>query len=170
VKFKGHLIIDNACEDKNSTGDFSHLSVGDNCYIGMGVYFDLSNRITIHDNVVISGNVSFITHADCNRSIELAAAFPRRCEPVVIEEGAWIAFGATVAAGVTVGAKAVIAAGAVLLEDAQPRHLYGGVPARIIRIIDGRIQQKTATAGSSAQRQVALPYPRAGAGEDDSKL
>ena len=36
---------DNTYEDKNSKGDFSYLNVGNNCYIGDCVYFDLSNKM-----------------------------------------------------------------------------------------------------------------------------
>ena len=63
---KGSLFIDNAYTDANSTNDFSHLRIGGNCYIGDAVHFDLANVIDISDNVVISGQVAILTHADCN--------------------------------------------------------------------------------------------------------
>ena len=46
VTFKGCLFFDNVYEDENSKGDLSFLEIGNNCYIGDGVYFDLSNQIS----------------------------------------------------------------------------------------------------------------------------
>jgi hypothetical protein len=55
-------------EDENSAGDFRFIKVAKNCYIGDCVYFDLANKIVLEDNIIISDQVSFITHSDCNRS------------------------------------------------------------------------------------------------------
>ena len=136
TKIKRAVMIDNAFEDKDSAGDFSHLKIGENCYIGDGVYFDLAARVELESDVVVAGRVSFVTHADCNRSADLAKYFPRVCEPVKIEHGAWIGFGATVLAGVTVGARSVVAAHCLLKDDAEPRSIYAGVPGRLKRRID----------------------------------
>lgn len=129
VTIKRGLLLDNAYEDENSAGDLSHLIIGANCYIGEGVYFDLADRVILEDDVVISGNVSIVTHADCNRAPYLSKAFPRRNGPVHIKRGAWIGFGATVLHGTTVGAHAVVAAHALLRTDAAPKTVYAGTPA-----------------------------------------
>jgi acetyltransferase-like isoleucine patch superfamily enzyme len=129
VTIKRALVLDNAAEDENSAGDLSHLTIGDNCYIGEGVYLDLADRIHLDDAVVISAQVSIVTHADCNRAPYLSRAFPRRCGPVRIERGAWIGFGATVLHGTTVGAHAVVAANALLRSNAAPKTVYVGTPA-----------------------------------------
>ena len=55
---KRSLFLDNVWEDENSAGDFSNISIGENCYIGDGVYFDLANKILVEDDVVVSGQVS----------------------------------------------------------------------------------------------------------------
>jgi acetyltransferase-like isoleucine patch superfamily enzyme len=130
---KRSLFVDNAYEDANSSGKLSHLEIGANCYIGDGVYFDLSNYIRIGDSAVISGRVSFVTHADCWRSSFLRARFPRRCAPVRIAPGAWIGFGAVILDGVTVGENAVVAAGSVVRNDVPPGEMWAGTPAKFIR-------------------------------------
>ena len=61
---KRALVIDNVSEVRNSTGDFSHLKIGHNCYIGDNSFLDLANQIIIEDNAVISANASFLTHAE----------------------------------------------------------------------------------------------------------
>lgn len=134
--FKRSLFIDNAYEDENSTGDFSHIKVGNNCYIGDCVYFDLSNEICIEDNVVVAGRVSIITHADCNRSQYLARKFPRQCRPVRICDGGWIGFQAAIHSGVTIGHHSVVAANSLVRANVEPNTVYAGIPAKKIRDLD----------------------------------
>lgn len=131
--FKRGIVIDNAYEDQASTGDFSNLVVGKDCYIGTDVYFDLSNRIVIEDTAVISGRVSFITHADCNRSAFLNAVFPRKCAPVRVGRGAWLGFGCTLLAGSEVEENTLLAAGSLLSGRADSHCVYTGIPANCKR-------------------------------------
>lgn len=133
---KGSVFIDNATGDENATDDLSHLKIGNNCYIGDGVFFDLASGIVIGDNAVIAGRVSFITHAECKRSPYLSQKFPRSCGPVAVGDGAWVGFGATMLHGTAVGKNAAVGAHSLLLGDAEPQHLYVGNPARKLRRIE----------------------------------
>ncbi len=128
--FKRSVFIDNSFEDQHSAGDFSYFKVGSNCYIGDCVYIDLSNEIILEDNVVVAGQVSFITHADCNRSKYLESQFSRRCEPIRVSEGAWIGFRAMILSGVEVGKRTIVAADSLLRENASAHSVYSGIPAR----------------------------------------
>lgn len=132
TRIKRTVYIDNAITDENSTGDFSNLFVGENCYIGDCAYFDLANKVCIKDDVTISGNVSFITHSDCNRSPYVTKKFPRDSGKIIVEDGSWIGFGATVMYDITIGRDSVVAAGSLLKEDTEPRSIYAGVPAQKI--------------------------------------
>ena len=132
---KRTIYLDNVCEDQNSTDDFSHLEIGDNCYIGDLSYFDLANKIDIGSNVVIAGQVSFITHADCNRSKYLNKLLPRTCKEIIVEDGVWIAFKCTVLNGVTIGENSVIAACSLVKNDIDSCSIYVGVPAKKIKDI-----------------------------------
>jgi acetyltransferase-like isoleucine patch superfamily enzyme len=127
--FKRGILIDNSYEDQASTGNLANLVVGDDCYIGDDVYFDLSNKIIIEDTAVISGRVSFITHADCNRSEFLNAAFPRRCAPIRVGRGAWLGFSCILLAGVEVGENVLVASSALLTTNAKSYCVYAGIPA-----------------------------------------
>ncbi len=127
---KRTLFIDNAYEDQDSKGDFSNIYIGANCYIGDCVYFDLANQIVIEDNAVISGHVSFVTHADCNRSKFLNKKFPRKSKPIIIKKGAWVGFGATLLTGSVLGEESVLAAKSLLNQVAKSRKVYVGMPSR----------------------------------------
>lgn len=130
---KRSLYLDNVKRDKNSTGDFRHIRIGPNCYVGDQVYFDLANTITLGENTILSGRVSIITHADGNRSPYLSRFFPRRCAPVRIGDGAWVGFGSTILCGVSVGENTMIAAHSLVTEDVESNCLYAGVPAKKVR-------------------------------------
>ncbi len=126
---KRSIFCDNVYEDQDSTGDFSHLTIGNNCYIGDCVYVDLADELVIKNDVVVAGHVSFITHADCNRSKDLSVLFPRKHAQIIVNEGSWIAFGTTVLQGITIGQRAVIAAHSLVTKDVDEWSVWGGIPA-----------------------------------------
>jgi len=57
-------------------------------------------------------------------------------EGIVIEDDVWIGAGAVVTDGVHIGKGAVVAAGAVVTKNVDPHSVVGGVPARLIKMIE----------------------------------
>lgn len=58
-------------------------------------------------------------------------------EGIVIEDDVWLGAGSIITDGVRVGRGAVVAAGAVVTQDVPPHTVVGGVPAKVLRQIDG---------------------------------
>jgi len=56
---------------------------------------------------------------------------------ITIDDDVWIGSGAVITDGVHIGQGAVVAAGAVVVNDVPAHSIVGGVPAKIIREIDG---------------------------------
>ncbi len=56
---------------------------------------------------------------------------------IVIDDDVWVGAGAIIVDGVHVGEGAVVSAGAVVTKDVPPHTVVGGVPARILKSIDG---------------------------------
>jgi acetyltransferase-like isoleucine patch superfamily enzyme len=65
-------------------------------------------------------------------------------EGIVIEDDVWLGSGAVVTDGVRVGKGAVVAAGAVVTQDVPAHTVVAGVPARVIKTLDGGAAERTA--------------------------
>ena len=57
-------------------------------------------------------------------------------KPIVLKKNAWVGARAVILPGVTVGEGAVVASGAVVTKDVPARAIVGGVPAKVIKMID----------------------------------
>lgn len=57
---------------------------------------------------------------------------------VLIKKNAWIGMGVTICPGVTIGENAVVGAGVVVTKDVPDNAVVGGVPAKVIKILDSK--------------------------------
>ncbi len=115
------------------------VQIGQN--VSIGRYFGLSgvgSSITIEDDVLISERV-FITESYHTLP---DATYPVRHQshsigPVHIGRGTWIGIGVAIMPGVTIGKHCVIGANSVVTHDVPPYTVAAGVPAKVIRRLDG---------------------------------
>jgi putative colanic acid biosynthesis acetyltransferase WcaF len=105
------------------------LRVGDNCWLGERCWIDNMEDVSIGRNVVISQGAYLCTgnHDWADPGMGLTP------QPIVIDEGAWIGAFARVAPGTHVAQEGVLVLGAVLLTDSEPRGIYAGNPAALVR-------------------------------------
>jgi acetyltransferase-like isoleucine patch superfamily enzyme len=61
-------------------------------------------------------------------------------EGIVIEDDVWLGAGAIITDGVRVGKGAVVAAGAVVTGNVEAHTVVGGVPAKLLKTIDGNTE------------------------------
>ncbi len=112
-----------------------HLVVGEDCYLGLGCFFDLADHIVIGDRTTLAPQVMLLTGTH-----EIGSGIARRgpllTRPVTIGSGVWLGARSIVLPGVNIGDGAVVAAGAVATEDVAANSVVGGVPARLIRYLD----------------------------------
>lgn len=59
-------------------------------------------------------------------------------EGIVIEDDVWLGASCVVTDGVRIGKGAVVAAGAVVTKDVPPHTVVAGVPAKVLKTIDGQ--------------------------------
>ncbi len=114
------------------------IEIGRDCLLGEYSVIRGQGGVAIGDRVYASPMVQIIAvnHVfdDPERSFTEQGI---TAKGITIEDDVWIGSGAVITDGVHVGRGAVIAAGAVVTSDVPPHTLVGGVPARVIRTIDG---------------------------------
>ncbi len=132
VYFRDGLLIDNADRDIDARGDFSNLAIGDDCYIGRGVLFDLPARIEIQSHCSISAGVKFMTHSDCGKR-PLAKWYPRQKGDIRVGAGSWLGVNAVLLHGVTLGECCVVAAGSVVTKSFESYSVLAGCPAQVVK-------------------------------------
>lgn len=113
-----------------------NLVVGDNVSIHPMCYIDASGGLSIGDNVSIAHSTTIVT-ANHTWSIEREPIKynPVVLEPVTIEDDVWIGCGVRVLSGVLINKRSVIAAGSVVNKNVCSNSLVGGVPAKLIKYI-----------------------------------
>ena len=110
-----------------------NITIGKNVFINSGCHFQDQGGIEIGDGCLIGHNVVLATinhdlYPENNRINHYA--------PIKLGKSVWVGSNSTILPGVTVGDWAVIAAGAVVTRDVPPLTIVGGVPAKVIRVID----------------------------------
>jgi acetyltransferase-like isoleucine patch superfamily enzyme len=114
------------------------ITIGRGCLIGEYTVIRGQGGVHIGDRVYTSPHCQLV-------AVNHVFADPRRpfveqgitAQGITIEDDVWLGSGAVILDGVRVGCGAVIAAGAVVTHDVPPHTVVAGVPARMLRTIDG---------------------------------
>ncbi len=101
------------------------LEIGNDCWVGEGVWIDNLAEVTIADNVVLSQGAYLLTGSHDYKK----EAFDLVLGKIVLEEGVWIGAKATVCPGVSCRSHSVLAVGSVATQDLAPYTVYQGNPA-----------------------------------------
>ncbi|MDK9761847.1 sugar O-acetyltransferase [Vibrio sp. D420a] len=111
------------------------IEIGDDTFINMNVVMLDGANIKIGNNVMIGPSAQLYTasHSLDHLSRRKWETF---CQPIIVEDDAWIGGNCVINQGVTIGARSVIAANSVVNSDVPPDCLYGGTPAKLIRRLD----------------------------------
>jgi acetyltransferase-like isoleucine patch superfamily enzyme len=106
-----------------------NITIGKDTVIGISVFLDGRDRITIGDHVAFASEVMVYNGKHDIDSLDFHPQFA----PVSIGDYVFIGPRAIILPGVSIGKGAVIGAGAVVTKDVPPLSVVGGVPARKIR-------------------------------------
>lgn len=106
-----------------------NVTVMGGCNFGSEPYL-----ITLHDNVRISNNVSFITHDGGNYTFRHWNGYEEvnHFGKIIVDEYTFIGANATIMPGVRIGKNCCIGVGAVVTKSIPDNCVVAGVPARIM--------------------------------------
>jgi len=119
-----------------------HIKIGNESYIGLYNVLDWSSDLIIGNYVHIAGPSTGIwTHSStkmCLNGISLneKSELFRPTAPVHIEDNVWIGGNCTIYPGVHIGRHSIVSPNSAVTKDVQPYSMVGGVPARVIKIIE----------------------------------
>jgi putative colanic acid biosynthesis acetyltransferase WcaF len=105
------------------------LKVGDNCWIGEGVWIDNLTLVTLGNNVCVSQGAFLLTG---NHNYK-TSTFDLMVGEITLEDGVWIGAKAIVCPNVICKTHSVLSAGSVTSKDLEPYLIYQGNPAIAIR-------------------------------------
>jgi len=117
---------------------FKNLSIGDNCYIGRKVLFDLSDQIIVEHDVAIGTGCQFWTHVgDFKKNLtDRENDYREEKAPIKVKKRTVIYSAAVISPGVTIGKYARVGACSLVNKNVTPKSFFGGVPARFVKMRD----------------------------------
>ena len=110
-----------------------NLHIGRGVFINSGCCFQDQGGIFIGDGCLIGHQAVFAT---LNHALDPLSRGDMTPAPIRLGKNVWVGSHATILPGVPVGDGAVIAAGAVVTKDLPARTVAGGVPAKVIKVIE----------------------------------
>ena len=110
------------------------VTIGSGCSFNRDAY--IRANVTIGNNVNIGAFSKLVTDTH-----EIASSTRRAGKwsfpSISVGDGVFIGINVTILGGVDIGEGAVIAAGSLVTKDVPPNTMVGGVPAKVIKYLDG---------------------------------
>ncbi|WP_045727284.1 acetyltransferase [Xanthomonas sp. GPE 39] len=124
--------------DGSNTLDIAASAVVNNATFNLS-----SGSISIEDWAFFGHEVKLLTgsHDATRLDQERQTSIPQKGRDIVVKRGAWICTGAIILGPCIIGEHAVVAAGAVVTHDVPPFAVVGGVPAKLIKMLDGAVHE-----------------------------
>ena len=168
ARVEGRLLVDNAgsirigsgfsvratdLPSELSTSRGGSIELGDDVWLNFGSVVSAAKRVRVGSRVMI-GQHCIISDTSLPGTGDRLS---NDAQPIEIGDDAWLAGRVTIAPGVKIGAGAVITAGSVVTSDIPEKAIAGGVPARVLRWVDGPSPPAASTNGSHVNGASAAP-------------
>lgn len=103
-------------------GELSTIQAFDGCRVEVGIGCQISHNVRIYTQSTVP---------DHDFSVK---PLPSKLGNVVVRDHCWIGANVLINPGVTIGPDAVVGANSVVTQDVPEKEIWGGVPARLIRM------------------------------------
>ncbi len=116
------------------------ITIGTDCYIGIGCMLDFSDSINIGNFVHFAASTGVWTHSSykmvlAGQSVDEENSSLRETSPVEIGSNVYVGANCVIYPGVTIKDYSVIAPCSAVAKDIDSREMVGGVPAKFIKRI-----------------------------------
>ncbi|GGG80108.1 hypothetical protein GCM10007415_10600 [Parapedobacter pyrenivorans] len=115
----GRLIID----ENSYIGGLSTIQIHEDCKVFIGKGCSISHNVRI-----------YTSSKSADGDFSDKESVPIKKGNVVIEDFAWIGANVFISPGVTIGKNSVVGANSMVTKDVAENSIYGGVPAKLIRM------------------------------------
>ena len=130
-----HTVVHRVTLINVDRGGFKALDIGDDCFVGDEVLFDLAAPVVLERHVTLAARVTVLTHLNVGyKDHPLQPRFPAQTAGVRILAGSFIGAGAIVLAGTTVGPEAFVGAASLVNRDVGAGEVVGGAPIRTLPV------------------------------------
>jgi acetyltransferase-like isoleucine patch superfamily enzyme len=113
-----------------------NITIGNNVFFNTGCSFQDRGGIRIGNGSMLGMNVTIAT---LNHGLSIETRNITYPSPVIIGDNVWIGSNATILPGVTIGNNSVVAAGAVVTKDVPENTVVAGVPAKVVKEINNKV-------------------------------
>lgn len=111
-----------------------NIVIGDNVFIGNRCEFNITEKISIGSNSLISAGCKFIDHDHGVTEIDVNIRNQDiKSEGILIEENVWIGANCVILKGVRIANGSVVGAGSVVTKSIASNEIWGGVPSKLIK-------------------------------------
>jgi acetyltransferase-like isoleucine patch superfamily enzyme len=136
----GLIRIGRNCKIKEGVKILSYegeVNIGDNVSVNPYCIIYGNGGVNIGNNVLIAAHTVIVSSNHVfNNKYKLISQQGMTSKGISIADNVWIGANSTILDGVSIGYGAVIAAGSVVNRSVEPYSVFGGVPARKIRMIE----------------------------------
>jgi serine acetyltransferase len=128
-------VLGGVLDIRGGVGAAGRVHIGEMCWINAGCTLDASAEVTIGNVVAMGQEVMVLTNTHRIGPPNYRAGVSMNL-PVTIGDGCWLGARSVILPGVDIGPGVVVAAGSVVAKSVPANSLVGGVPAKLIRMLD----------------------------------
>lgn len=117
-----------------------NITIGNNVNFNTDIHIGCIDRVEIGNNCLFASRIYITDHDHGDTSLNSLSLAPAKRKlvskgPVIIKDNVWVGEGVAILSGVTIGENAIIATNAVVTKDVPANSVVGGIPAKVIKII-----------------------------------